>query len=316
MLKGNVLITGGAGFLARGIYRRAQREEWPVAFTCFSRDDAKHVALQRRFPAVRCVRGDVAADRDLLAAAMMGQDIVIHAAAIKYVDLAESNVFDTVRVNVDGSRNVALAAISARVSRVVAISTDKAALPVNVYGMTKAVMERIMVEADRMNTATTFTVCRYGNVVGSTGSLIPKLREQLAREGHVTVTNPRMTRFWMGIDEAVDVVCDAARWAQRGSTLVPMPRAMQLDNVVRAAVGNAEQLIVGLRPGEKMHEDLLHEQESVRARHCGVGDRNWYEIRPPGEVVSDLPFRVTSSEPAGWMSANEMTELIDDSTTI
>lgn len=320
MLSGRVFVTGGAGFLARGLYRRAERENWPCEFTAFSRDDAKHVALMKRFPMVRCVRGDVSGHRDFLTAAMMGHETVIHAAAVKYVDLAETNVLDTVKVNVYGSENVAWAAIRAGVSRCIGISTDKACQPVNVYGMTKAVMERIFIEAGRVQTETDFTLCRYGNVVGSTGSVIPKFKEQLARDGVVSVTNPDMTRFWMSVDEAVDVIILASQ-THPGSTVIPLPKAMTLLDVVHAALGSdfTKVRIVGVRPGEKMHEDLLHEQESVRARLVGLSgdwpDRH-YELRPPGEILHAEPFSLPSSNPHAWLSAAEMAALIADAETV
>lgn len=309
MLQGRIFVTGGAGFLARALYRRATRENWPATFTCFSRDDAKHVALRRRYPNIHCIRGDVAGDRDVLAGAMRGHELVIHAAAVKYVDLAETAVFDTVRVNVHGSENVAMAAISAQVRRVIGISTDKAALPVNVYGMTKAVMERILVEADRLETETEFTVCRYGNVVGSTGSVIPMFKRQYQESGQVTVTDPAMTRFWMAADAAIDTIIEAAR-CKRGSTVIPVPQAASMRTVLEACgIPTTMARVVGLRPGEKIHELLIHEQESVRCYQNGYG---YWELRPPGEVHGKQQFSL-SSENAISLTAEELAAFIADS---
>ncbi len=318
MLEGRILMTGGAGFLGRAMVRRALREEWPCSFTVLSRDDRKHVAMMARYADVRCIRADIACTPlELLAAAFRGHDLVVHMGAVKYVDLAETNVFDTVRVNVHGSENVALAAIAAGVPQVVGISTDKAAKPVNIYGATKMAMERLFIEADRMGTDTRFTLCRYGNVVGSTGSVIPKFKEQLARTGEVLVTDPDMTRFWMGVEEAIDVIVLAAAIAQRGSTVIPIPKAATIMQVVHAAVGVDHARIIGVRPGEKRHEDLLGEEESVRAVRRDLEGLSFYELRPPGEPGDGRVFRLTSEDPeGGLMKAAELAELIRDAEAV
>lgn len=287
MLEGRIFITGGAGYLARAIYQRAKDDGWPATFTCFSRDDGKHAQLVNRFPAVRCIRGDICQDTALLAAAMTGHDIVIHAAAVKYVDLAETNVLDTIRVNVDGSRNVFLAAHAAGIRRVIAISTDKACEPVNIYGGTKFAMERMVHECDRLG-GTNFVAVRYGNVVGSTGSVIPKFKQQLAETGHVNITDPSMTRFWMSHHEAVDAVV-AARDIPRGTILIPACRAMSLEEMVAAAIGKASSLVrvVGPRPGEKRSESLVGAYEADRTRATFIPTQpgtiwlGWL-IYPPG----------------------------------
>lgn len=318
MLEGRILITGGAGFIARAIYRRAEREGWPAKFIAFSRDDAKLANVVRRYPGVSIVRGDITRDPEILRAAMAGADFVIHAAAAKYVDLSEHNAFDTVAVNVDGSRQVAVAACDAGVERVVGISTDKACQPVNVYGMTKAVMERLFTEADTWTVETEFTCVRYGNVIGSTGSVIPLFRQQLADFGHVKVTDPNMTRFWMAPDDAVDFIVYALTEASRGSIVTRWPLAAKMQAVVEAAVGAAAPVeYIGLRPGEKMHEDLVHIQESVRVKSRRVaGDVEWFEVRPPGEIVDSHEWQLTSEAPGRWIGAEEIRRIADDAATI
>lgn len=312
-LTGRVLVTGGAGFLARGIYRRAQREDWDCVFTCYSRDDSKHVRLRARYPEVACIRGDVT-DTDLLTAAMAGQDIVIHAAAVKYVDLSETNVFDTVRVNIHGSESVVIAAERAQVPLVIAISTDKACKPVNVYGATKMVMERLMIEGNRRG-GPRFINVRYGNVVGSTGSVIPKFREEFLRTGKVSVTDPAMTRFWMSVDEAVDVIVKVVGFPG-GSTVIPAPRAMRMADVVIAAAPHATIETIGLRPGEKMHEELLSQEESTRA--AWNRELEVWDLLPPGTTVIGQPraFELTSEAPATWMQAEEMLNLVQDAEAV
>lgn len=309
-LSGRILITGGTGFLARGIYRRALRENWNAEFTCFSRDDGKHVGIERRFPNVRCIKGDVAADVAHLASSMRGHDTVIHAAAVKYVDRAEFAARETKRVNIDGSQNVMDAAIRAGVGMVVGISTDKACAPVNIYGMSKAVMERMFSEASIPGTS--FRLVRYGNVVGSTGSVIPLFRDQLARTGKVSVTNPNMTRFWMGVDEAIDLIQIAAGDLTDGAIAVPYVKAMRLGDVILAAMGEVPTDIVGERAGEKRHEELVHFEESVRVRQ----HRDFFELMPVGNVQNVETFTLTSANPHHWMEQETMRALIADAETV
>lgn len=316
-LEGRVLVTGGAGFLARGIYGRARREGWSAQFTAFSRDDAKHAALQARYPEVQCVLGDVAqTPLDDLTLLMRGFDLVIHAAASKYVDRAEAAAFDTTRTNVIGSMNVADAAIFARVPQVIAISTDKACAPVNVYGMTKAVMERLMQEADRRSAATRFNVVRYGNVIGSTGSVIPMFMRWVADGLPIKVTDPLMTRFWMGIEEAVEVIV-RARTATPGTVLIPPLRAMEMKNLARMALGLHEYgslptegvEVIGIRAGEKRHETIIQSNESVRTLHRADG---WYEIGPATmRADGRTAFELTSNfPPGGWLGIDEMRDYV------
>lgn len=311
-----IFITGGAGFLARAFYRRARREGWNATFTAFSRGDATHARLQREYPEVKLIRGDVAGDPEFLAAAMAGHDYVIHMAATKYVDLGERAAENTVRINVDGSRNVIRAARAARVQRTVAISTDKACQPVNVYGMTKALMERLFQEAAAEGE---FVAVRYGNVVGSTGSVCTLFEQQLQDAGRMRITDPHMTRFWMGVDEAIDLVLYALAIAPPGALVIPKPRAMTIVNLAhsvwsRHAEGPAPFDEIGVRPGEKRHELLMHAEESVRSNDGPHSLAQYYELAPPGTSARlDVPFMLTSSEPmGGWIGIDEMRGLIID----
>lgn len=260
-LSGNVFVTGGAGFLARALYSRARREAWPCRFTCFSRDDHKHAALLRDFPEVTCVRGDVAGDGDLLAAAMAGHQLVIHTAAAKHVDLSEFNVWDTKLTNVDGSQAVAWAAIKARVRRVIGISTDKVCHPVNTYGFTKALMERLFIEANRLSETTEFVLTRYGNVLGSTGSVLTVWKAMLAKDGFVTATDPEMTRFWLTADQAVNLIQIAAE-APAGTITIPRAPALAMSDMRAWFLPEAEFRYQGLRPGEKRYEEMLTREET------------------------------------------------------
>lgn len=322
-LAGDVLVTGGAGFLARGLYRRAEHIEMNARFTCLSRDDAKHAALQKRYPNVRTVLGDVASmDVEDMTRLFRGFDTVIHAAASKYVDRAELAAADTVRTNVEGSRNVVRAAERAGVGQLVAISTDKACEPVNVYGMSKAVMERLVQEAAfQTYRSVEYRVVRYGNVVGSTGSVIPMFMEAVRNGLPIRVTDPLMTRFWMSIDEAVDTILWAIDWAATGTVTVPPMRAMEMKNLVRACMGidsygplpDEGVEVVGVRPGEKRHEKIVHSQEAVRAIRHSSG---WIEMLPPGQVGDGQSFELTSRDPMGWVGCDELRAMVEDAARV
>jgi len=307
-----VLITGGAGFLGRGILRR-QRSNWPAEaepwdVTVYSRDETLQDECRRRYPDHRYVLGDVR-DGDRLAAVMAGHDIVIHAAAMKYIPEAELNASECVASNVIGSQNVIHAAIQARVQRVVAISTDKACSPVNVYGASKMVMERLFAETAAWEAGPVFTCVRYGNVIGSTGSVIPLFQRQFEGSKRVKITNPDMTRFWMSVDEAIDTIM-AALSCRAGSIMIPPARAMTIVDVARAATtDDVEVEHIGERPGEKLHETLIHYEESVRVLR--LTDPLMYELRPPGERVGEAPFTLSSHTPNHWLGIEEMRELIE-----
>lgn len=303
VLKGKILVTGGAGFLGRGLLRRAERESWPCEFTVYSRDETKQATVRARWPGTRCVLGDVR-DRDRLESVMVGHDVVVHAAAIKYVPEAEFNVAEAIAVNVGGTENVARAAVRAGVGLVIGVSTDKACRPVNVYGMTKALGERLFTEAQGWGT-TVFRTARYGNVVGSTGSVIPLFYRQLAETGAVSVTDPNMTRFWLSIDEAIDILL--IDHDVPGAVVVPRCGAMRMGDLAAAIAGDGVR-VVGIRPGEKQHEELLQFEESVRAVQHG----NHYVLAPSGEKTGDEGFTYASHTPARWIDRERMLKMIEE----
>lgn len=310
-MSAHVLITGGAGFLGRAILRRIAKGDLDWEPTIYSRDETKQDECRRKYPNARYILGDVR-DIDRLTATMVGHDFVIHAAALKYIPEAELNAAECFSVNIDGARNVVHAALQAGVKRVVGISTDKAVQPVNAYGCSKMAMERLFAESSRSGTV--FACVRYGNVVGSTGSVIPMFQRQAAEEGRVKVTDPKMTRFWMGVDAAIDLVL-IALVAQPGAVVVPLVTAMELGQVAAASVGANEDTpvypieIIGERPGEKKHECLLHYEESVRV----VKHVLHFELLPPGQRVEGLePHTIASHNPHFWMTIEEMRKLIED----
>lgn len=306
-----VLITGGTGFLGRGLLRRFA-QEWDI--TVYSRDEYKQVQCAQRWPDVKYVLGDVLnVDRLTMALGSRdGYDLVIHTAAVKFIPEAELNVNECIDVNVIGTRNVLQAAGYAGVGRVVVISTDKACQPLNVYGMTKALAERMVGEFARYYSGRTeYTACRYGNVIGSTGSVVPLFKQQAEVKGEITVTDPDMTRYWITVDQAVDLILDAAK-AQGGDIVIPTPAAMRIGDI--AGLFGVPVKVIGVRPGEKRHEQLLHQQESVRAEYDG---KNY--LLHSTEVVGKSygePFMLSSGSPQVWMQPETMLKAIRDAENV
>jgi UDP-N-acetylglucosamine 4,6-dehydratase/5-epimerase len=254
----NVLITGGAGYLGRAYLRWARQYRPDLKFTIFSRDEGKHARCRREFPEHRYVIGDVR-DPDSVDLAIAGHDTVIHAAAFKYVPQGETNVAECHEINVVGSLNVARAAARHGVERVIGISTDKACSPINVYGHTKALMERIFQEYDA-KTSTQFNLVRYGNVISSTGSVIPIFRQQLKDQGFVTLTDPEMTRFWLPVSDAVTLINLALSEPYGGTILIPRCPSISMQALASAVTDKVK--VIGLRFGEKRHESLLNAVEA------------------------------------------------------
>lgn len=307
----NVFLTGGSGYLGRGILRSFYNVPDEVRaynhYTIYSRDEMKQALCKERYPDVTCILGDIK-DTDRLTLAMEGHDVVIHAAAIKFVPEAEFNVEECVAVNVDGTRSVIRAARAANVHRVIGISTDKAVQPVNVYGMTKALMERLFGEA-ATHGGPQFTLARYGNVVGSTGSVITLFERQARQQGKLLVTDPNMTRFWQSIDESVSLI-NLAWVAPNGSITVPKGRSSRLGDVAQAVaeIYSVPVEVVGARPGEKTREELINFYESTRAIDYG----SYYRIGPVGSAAVGEPFVLTSQTPSGFVSTQEMIRMIED----
>lgn len=315
---GNILITGGAGFLGRGILRYIEQSRTRANVTVYSRDEAKHYALRARFPGVRTILGDVR-DLDRLTAVMAGHDLVIHAAALKHIPEAERDVAEAIGVNVEGSRSVAWAAMRAGVKTVIGVSTDKACSPRNAYGATKMLMERAFEEAQRMAPSTMRFACvRYGNVVSSSGSVVPMFLEQFERDGMASITSFSMTRFWLGIDDAVRLIEYAGGDHRRGHVYVLKCPAMPIEDVAKAVwryAGHSDPLppsrLIGTRPGEKLHETLVDTYEAPYA--VDEGD---YIVIPPalsmrGETIQAVrPY--SSDLPVRTLTIDEMVELIED----
>lgn len=280
LLRGKkVLVTGGTGSIGSEIVRQVLRQE-PAVVRVYSRDEGKQFDLQhelRGFGNVRYLIGDIR-DKERLARAIEDIDVVFHAAALKHVPACEYNPFEAVKTNVLGVQNLIEAALDEEVEKVIAISTDKVANPTNTMGATKLLSERLIAAANyyKGSRRTVFSCVRFGNVVGSRGSVIPLFHEQIRRGGPVTVTDPAMTRFMMTIPQAVQLVLRAAGMAQGGETFILKMPVVRLGDLVEAMIGELaprygfrpEEIpvdIIGLRPGEKRDEELMTEEEAARA---------------------------------------------------
>jgi UDP-N-acetylglucosamine 4,6-dehydratase/5-epimerase len=256
-LTGSILITGGSGTLGHAIVRTALLEKWDCTLTIYSRSELRQATMRAQYPQLRYVLGDVR-DYDRVQAAVTGHDVVIHAAAVKRIPEAEQQPVNCYETNVTGSMNVARACVRQGVKRCIGVSTDKACRAITAYGASKLAMEKLF-QAQSAG-ACTFTLVRYGNVVASNGSVIPLWRQQ-AKDGHaLTVTDPEMTRFWMGESDAVQLVTEAATHSA-GAIVVPKMRSLTMAELAHIVAPGAELRTIGLRSIEKRHEDLVHPDE-------------------------------------------------------
>lgn len=273
MLTGNVLITGGTGSLGRAIARRATAENWPCTITIFSRSELLQSQMRVKYPHLRYVLGDVR-DAQRVGAAIAGHDTVIHAAAMKRIPECEAQPDECYATNIAGSLYVLRACQIHGVGRVIGISTDKACKATTAYGASKLAMEKAF---QSMPAGRTVATCvRYGNVVASRGSVIPIWREQAARGEPLTITEPEMTRFWMSIDSAVDLVLAGLK-EPHGTIRVARMKSLSILAMLAAAdLADHPTRVIGLRSDEKMHEDLIHGDEPVLAHH------NHFLITPAG----------------------------------
>ena len=270
-----VLVTGGTGSFGQLAVRRLLAEDVREV-RVFSRDEKKQWELMHSVADERVtfILGDIR-NLESLRPAVQGIEVVFHAAALKYVPRCEFNVLETVRTNVIGTANLVQACREAGVAVVVALSTDKAVLPVNAYGMSKALMERLLINAnmDLGGFPTRFISARYGNVVGSSGSVIPFFQRQIDEGGPVTLTNPEMTRFWLTLEQAVDLAFQAAVLGIGGEVFVRRIPSATMADLAAVMVGerDIEVKVIGTRPGEKVHEQLVSENEAYRTIADGQG---------------------------------------------
>lgn len=314
-----ILITGGTGSFGQKFTEIALRYN-PKSIRIYSRSELPQVEMQRRFSddCLRFFVGDVR-DRERLMRAMTGVDLVIHAAALKHVPICEYNPIEAVQTNIGGTANLVNCAIESGVKKVIAVSTDKAVQPVNLYGATKLVMEKLVTQANvyaRQQTA--FSCTRYGNVIDSRGSVLHLFREQ-AITGKITITSMAMTRFWLTLEQGVQFVINSIGMMKGGEIFIPKIPSVAIYVLAVAAAPNCIREIVGIRPGEKLHEILLTPEEARHAKEF----EDHYRIHPEfpfwtedtywDETGDALPedFSYTSNN-NNWLSVEEIEEVISD----
>ena len=314
-------MTGGTGSFGKAFIRYALDHLDPQRLVVFSRDELKQYEARQLFdddPRLRWFIGDIRDERRLLRA-LHNIDYVVHAAALKQVDTAEYNPFEFVRTNVFGSQNLIEACIDTGVKKVVALSTDKASSPINLYGATKLTADKLFVTGNHYAAAydTRFSVVRYGNVMGSRGSVIPFFRKLAAEGRSLPITDLHMTRFFITLDQAVRFVVDSFDQMQGGELYVPRIPSMRITDLAQAIAPGAEMHNAGLRPGEKLHEEMISAEEGRRAVELGdryvlQPDLATWGYSPPehGKPVAD-GFHYTSDRNDEWYAPDEIRSLID-----
>ena len=314
-----VLVTGGTGSFGNRFVARVIKDHNPEKVVVFSRDELKQSEMAKRItdPRVRFLLGDI---RDLprLRRAFHDVDVVVHAAALKQVPALEYNPFEAVQTNIIGAENIINAAIDESVERVIALSTDKAVNPTNLYGATKLCFEKLFVAGNNYagGTKTRFSCVRYGNVVGSRGSVVPLFLEK-RRGGVLPITHKDMTRFWITLDQSVDMVFYAANEMRGGEIFVPKIPSMKILDLAKAIAPDCRLEFVGVRPGEKLHEALLTDEESGRTVDAG----NCFVIKPQvhwwpignwnGSKAVPTGFRYTSDANDTWLTTKDITAMVD-----
>lgn len=316
----SVLITGGTGSFGRAFVRFALDNLQPRRLVVFSRDELKQYEARHELgddPRLRWFIGDVRDERRLLRA-MHEVDFVVHAAALKQVDTAEYNPFEFVKTNVVGSQNVIEAAIDNGVKKVVALSTDKASSPINLYGATKLTADKLFISGNHYAAAypTRFSVVRYGNVMGSRGSVIPFFRRLAAEGRSLPITDMRMTRFFITLEQAVRFVVDSFDVMHGGELYVPRIPSMKITDLAQAVAPGAQMHNAGLRPGEKLHEEMVSAEEGRRAlRH---GERyiiqpdlaSWGYVPPTDAQPVPDGFHYRSDTNDQWYGPDDIADVI------
>ena len=314
-----VLVTGGTGSFGKAFIKRILTDFSPKKVIIFSRDELKQFEMQYEIPNegnVRYFIGDIR-DRDRLSRAFNGVNVIIHAAAMKQVEASEYNPFEAVQTNIIGAENIISEAISNKVERVIALSTDKAASPLNLYGATKLCSEKLFIAANNYvdeQTPTLFSVVRYGNVVGSRGSVIPFFLKQRA-EGKLPITDPRMTRFWITLPDAVEFVLRTLQDTKGGEIFIPKLATMNIIDLANALAPECSHHIIGIRPGEKIHESMFTEDESMNT----IEQDDRYIIQPhtkfrnigqhDGKSI-EVPFCYSSGTAPNQLGTDELKQMI------
>lgn len=317
----SILITGGTGSFGKAFLEEVLKTQSPQRVAVFSRDELKQYELRQHLgddERVRFFLGDIR-DLDRLEMALHGVDYVVHAAALKQVDTAEYNPMEFVKTNILGSENVIKASISAGVKKVVALSTDKASSPINLYGATKLTADKLFIAGNHYSYArgTRFAVVRYGNVMGSRGSVIPFFRALVEQGKPLPITDVRMTRFWITLPQAVDFVIDSFNVMDGGELYVPRIPSMKVVDLARAIGPDSELVEVGIRPGEKLHEEMISVEDARRTIRqpnryvVGPSLAEWTYRAPEGQPV-DEGFAYTSDTNDLWMTPEQIREKLHE----
>lgn len=324
-----ILVTGGTGSFGRAFTRAVLNTGKPRRFIIYSRDELKQFEMEQELrregynmKPLRFFLGDVR-DEARLEMAMHDVDVVVHAAALKQVPAAEYNPFECIRTNVFGAENIVRASLRAGIKKVLALSTDKASGPINLYGASKLASDKIFVAANNLSGADgcRFSVVRYGNVMGSRGSVVPLFR-QLADAGadHIPITDPRMTRFWITLDQGVAFVLSCFEIMQGGELFVPKIPSIRITDLAEALAPGIPHKVVGVRAGEKLHESMITEDDARTT--VELEDR--YVIKPPdfpfwpkdqydlhGTKSVDEFFRYSSETNSEWLSVDDLRVWLD-----
>lgn len=311
-----ILITGGTGSFGQKFTQTVLTKYRPRKLIIFSRDELKqfemaHVFSNEKYPAIRYFLGDIR-DKERLERAFYGVDYVIHAAALKQVPAAEYNPFEFVKTNILGAQNIINAAVDCGVKKVIALSTDKAVNPINLYGATKLCSDKLFVagNAYRREEGALFSVVRYGNVVGSRGSVIPyflKLREA----GELPITDERMTRFWITLEQGVDFVIKSLERMFGGEIFVPKIPSMKITELAKAMAPECKTKIVGIRPGEKLHEAMITHDDArntMELKDCyfiAPTDHDFWEHKYEAKHVAP-DFEYVSDKNDDWLTAEQL----------
>lgn len=319
----SILITGGTGSFGKKFTEIVLKKYKPKKFIIYSRDELKQFEMAQvyspsKYSCIRYFIGDVR-DKERLHRALHGVDYVVHAAALKQVPALEYNPFEAVKTNILGAENIINAAIDNKVKRVVALSTDKAVNPINLYGATKLCSDKLFVAGNAYSgdTNTRFSVVRYGNVVGSRGSVIPLFLKQ-RESGRLTVTDNRMTRFWITLEEGVELVLNGLKLMKGGEIFIPKIPSAKIMDICKAIGPKCKVEITGIRPGEKLHETLISEDDARYTFDMG----NYYSISPATSAIGStgrkktVPkgFIYSSDRNDRWLSVSDIRKIIDDQT--
>lgn len=318
-LKGkSLLVTGGTGSFGRAFVQRILKTEIS-RLAILSRDELKQHDMRNSLPKDERLRffiGDIR-DEHRLITALHGVDLLVHAAALKQVDTGEYNPMEFVKTNVLGSQNVIDAAIKSGVSKVVALSTDKASSPINLYGSTKLTADKLFTAANNYSKkyGTVFSVVRYGNVMGSRGSVVPLFKQLAERGEDIPITDKRMTRFWITINQAVDFVTDTFDLMTGGELYVPKIPSMKIVDLAKVIAPKSNIIEIGIRPGEKLHEEMISSDDSRRT--LDIGNRfvvmpifaDWGYSAPKGNLVED-GFTYRSDTNTDWLSEDKLRSML------